>query len=91
MKRRKSFVKDAEARAERDLVLRLAKERGIGLAILTDNHIKFEDTSFYPTTGTICVDGQSAKTEKGAAAFIELIERQLKGLGPRLIQINPRR
>ncbi|QQO18606.1 hypothetical protein JJB98_01080 [Bradyrhizobium diazoefficiens] len=50
-------------------------------------HIKVRKVNFWPSTGTITVDGQGRHHETGTEAFLKLLDaRYPKGPGPR---INP--
>jgi hypothetical protein len=39
------------------------------------HHIKHGDVNFWPSTGTITIDGQGRYNEKGKEAFIALLQR----------------
>ena len=40
------------------------------------NHIKHRAINYYPSTGTITIDGRGRRTEKGADAFLALVENE---------------
>jgi hypothetical protein len=41
---------------------------------LSQVHLKFKTFNYFPTTGTITIDGEGRYPEKGAKAFLELLK-----------------
>jgi hypothetical protein len=40
------------------------------------HHIKVRDVNFWPSTGTITIDGESRHPENGSEAFLELLDKR---------------
>lgn len=40
------------------------------------HHIKVREVNFWPSTGTIVIDGEGRYAEKGPEAFLELLEKR---------------